>query len=228
MRPREFALIRCQNCGEEIEANSSFCTSCGSRLAAPTSPRAKRAAPLVPLLVAGALVVAAGAFFLWQRMETRTDPLVELLIRTPIPEASYAGWKLTFAPSISEDDEPEEGQMGKVTAHFDRTEDSGIAGFGFTVFKTPDLARNSYVNATTYDQTQYPKLTPEQLAHLQQSVITPSGFTASCLDGGQRASCNALVGRTVVFVFMDGGQVENAIDAVGALVDHVSALEKAR
>lgn len=188
------------------------------------APAVRRAVPVVPLVV-GVLALAAIAYFVGP--SRRPDELTARLAESPLPAASYAGWRLTFAPSISDDDQPEQGQVGVVTAHLDRSRDGASAGFSFTVFRTPGQARASYEDGSTYDQDHYPKFTAEQLGELQQRVITPSGLTATCLRGGERSgTCHALVGRTVVFVFMDGGPIDAAIASTGVLVEHVAALDK--
>jgi hypothetical protein len=56
------------------------------------------------------------------------------------------------------------------------------------------------------------------LERLEQMVVKPSGFTASCLRG---SSCRALVGRTHVFVWMPGEPVEKVIASARVLAEHL-------
>jgi hypothetical protein len=154
------------------------------------------------------------------------DKLTARLAESPLPAASYQGWRLASAPSVEEEDEPEQGQVGLVMAHLDKSGGQGMAGFSFMVFQTTAQARASYEDATVYDQAHKPGFTADQLAQLQALVVKPTGLTATCLRGVQGGTCHGLAGRTVVFVFMDSGEIDAAVTATGELVRHIEALDK--
>jgi hypothetical protein len=229
---------RCESCGEENDFGSAFCTGCGAALAAaparpaaPVSPPAsspppRRAVPVVPLVVAGVIALAAIAWFVLQGNGGGGGNLVTLLGSSPLPAASYQGWKVRFPPEVAEDDEPEPGQAGLVMAHLDRGSDQGTAGFSFTVFQSTAQARASYDASSRHDQEGHPGFTADQLADIQARVVRPPGLTATCLRGEGSGTCHALAGRTLVFVFMDRDGVDAVIRATSALVDHVAALDK--
>jgi hypothetical protein len=200
-----------------------------SRAAAPRRrPRLSRVVPL--LLAAGAAAVGAS---LWRSGTlpgldgARRDRLVQRLVSTPLPPAAHHGWTVRSGPAIASGDaEPDDDRVALITVDLSRTGGRGIAGFGFDVFEGSEQARASYAESTTYDQARYPKLSKKELARLQRLVVTVPGLTATCLAGDGRGACHALVDRTVVFVFMEGGGVEEAIESTRALADHVAALER--
>ena len=238
--------MQCTHCHAVPTPGKKCGGQCGDPISVPvilpsTSlllPPARRGRAPVLLLVMGAVAVV---FFLersgsesplltvfgsdgnpgWIRQASagQSDPLVARLISTPLPKNSYQGWKLTDKPEISEDKHPDAGQVGRVTASLTRGSSGDLAGFFFTVFKTPGQARSSYDETTTSDRAGADKV--------GGNMITPSGMTASCYaKDGRVVACRALVGRTVVSaVFTKSESEQTAIASTRALVEHVSALD---
>ena len=147
------------------------------------------------------------------------DSLVARLISTPLPKDSYQGWR-PDKPEISQDKQPDEGQVGMVMASLTRAGGRDLGGFVFNVFQTPGQARISYDETTMSDR--------QGFQAQGVNVITPAGITGSCLGkGGKIFVCRALVGRTVVSVLFTGGESEQtAVASARALVHHVSALDR--
>jgi hypothetical protein len=236
--------MQCTHCHTVFSPGEKFCGQCGHPVSVPVIPPspspARRGRAPVLLLVMGAVAVV---FFLersgresplltafgsdgnpgWIRQASagQIDPLVARLISTPLPKNSYQGWNLTNKPEISEDKDPDEGQVGRVRAMLSRASGRGLGpAFDFNVFKTPAQARSSYEETTTSDRAGAGKA--------GGSMIAPSGITASCYaKDGRVAVCRALVGRTIVHVlFPDGESEQTAIASTRALVDHVAALDR--
>jgi hypothetical protein len=220
-----------------MDPGKSFCGECGSSVtgearvipsATPHTqgvladsagvPKATSRFKWPALLTLSGLVLAVAAAYLpWHWVGLGRDPLVARLIGTPLPASSYQGWKLEKpGPEISEDKDPEEGQVGVVRATITRSGGQDLGGFFFTVFKNPGQARNSYQETIKSDT-----------APGIGKVITPSGITGSCLGTGPKVLvCRSLVGRTVVSVLFTSGESEQmAVASTRALVEHVSALE---
>jgi hypothetical protein len=228
--------IFCRSCGAENEADSGFCEQCGAALT-PGGPAAQPAATAAtPPKASGGLpalgrskltwllgAVAIIALVLWRTGILFGDNLVDKLVATPLPADSYAGWSLEFAPSITPPDQPEPGEVGVVMAHLGRANNES-AGFRFAVFRTPAQAEVSYRGSTTFDTTNQPTLTAAQLEQMRRLQVFPPGLTASCLSARAGALCHALVGRTVIFVSMEGSGVDGAVASLNALARHVAAL----
>lgn len=223
--------MTCSRCGQINEQGASFCEACGFGLVQPQVPAppavaapapapivtppvavarpAKRKSLIALLAIVVVLVSAGGAYWLGL---LGGDTLLDRLVETPLPAASYEGWRISAAPHKVEIDAPDPGEVGQVQVHLVRG--NSVSGFSFTVFQTPAQARTSFDASAEYG--------PE-IAKLQQKYTLPSGAPMSCFGA---SVCHSLAGRTVIFVQMDEGTVERMKMTVESLVAHVSQLDR--
>lgn len=215
--------MTCSRCGQMNEQGASFCEACGFGLVQPQVPSppvavapplpvaqpAKRKLRMALLAIVAVLATGGGAYYFGL---VGGDTLVDRLVETPLPAASYEGWRVSAAAHKVEVDDADPGEVGQVQVHLDRG--SSISGFSFTVFQTPAQARTSFDERATYG--------PE-IAKLQQKFVLPSGAPLSCFGG---SVCHSIAGRTVIFVQRDGGSVEQMKVTVESLVAHVTQLDR--